>query len=303
MVRPAASFGPWATELNFTSGTKTGQPTKVAPLPLDLSQGLIAGEPFPSQKVNYLFANAWEWIAYLDARDSGLGTGHQLLVTSGYAPSPSVAPFVVDLSGQIVQLKSIAVRKEATGSSSAAYDLKIEYSNNGGTSWNELANDIGAGVQSAEHTVTWTTSFPITLGTNGRVRVATKTNPGASESHPVVVVVEYAGGSAPLATANPENAAFETRTYSTTLNFTSNFYMLASAATGAQSFELGTATHANFVRGIIEFPPSTASSVTFDSGDFGSSFSGEMSGFSNANRNIIEITKTPGGWLVIRKAY
>ena len=303
MVRPSASFGPWATELNFSSGSKTGQPTKVAPLPLDLAQGLIAGQPFPSQKVNFLIANMWEWVAYLDARDSGLGTGHQLLVTSGYAPSPSVAPFVVDLSGQIVQLKSIAVRKEATGSSSAAYDLKIEYSNNGGTSWNELANDIGAGVQSAEHTVTWTTSFPITLGTNGRVRVATKTNPGASESHPVVVVVEYAGGSAPLATANPENAAFETRTYSTALDFTSNFYMLATGASGAQTFTLGSATHANFVRGIIEFPPSTATSVTFNSSNFGSTFSGEMSGFSNANRNIIEITKTPGGWLVIRKAY
>lgn len=303
MVRPAASFGPWATELNFTSGTKTGQPTKVAPLPLDLAQGLIAGEPFPSQKVNYVFANAWEWIAYLDSRESGAGTGHQILITSGNAPSPTVAPFVVDLSGQIVHLKSIAVRKSATGASSAAYDLKIEYSNNGGSSWNELANDVGAGVHSAEHIVTWLDAFPINLGTNGRVRVATKTNPGASEIHPLQVIVEYAGGTAPLATANPENAAFEVRSYSTVLNFTSNFYMLATGASGAQTFTLGTATHANFVRGIIEFPPSTASSVSFTSGDFGSTFSSEMSGFSNANRNIIEVTKTPGGWLVIRKAY
>jgi hypothetical protein len=303
MARPTASFGPWATELNFTSGTKTGQPTKVAPLPADLAQGLVAGEPFPSQLTNYVFANAWEWIDYLDSRDSGGGTGNQLLITTGYAPSPTVAAHIVDLSGQIVQLKSIAVHKDAAGASSSTYDLKIEWSNNGGSSWNEVANDLGAGVHSLEHTVTWETTFPINLGTNGRVRVATKTNAGASESHPMQVVVEYAGGTAPLATANPENAAFETRAYSTTLDFTSNFYMLASAATGAQSFELGTATHANFVRGIIEFPPSTASSVTFDSGDFGSTFSGEMSGFSNTNRNIIEITKTPGGWLVIRKAY
>lgn len=303
MARPTASFGPWATEENFTSGSKTGQPTKVAPSPTDLAQGLIAGNPFPSQKVNFAIANMWEWVSYLDTREGGAGTGHQILVTSGYAPSPTVPAFIVDLSGQIVQLKSIAVRKEATGASSALYDLKIEYSNNGGSSWNELANDLGAAVHSAEHTVTWTTAFPINLGTNGRVRVATKTNAGASESHPMQVIVEYGGGTAPLATANPENAAFETRTYSTTLNFTSNFYMLATGASGAQTFELGTATHADFVTGIIEFPPSTASSATFDSGDFGSTFSGEMSGFSNANRNIIKITKTPGGWLVIRKAY
>ncbi len=303
MVRPSVSFGPWATEPNFTSGTKTGQPTKVAPLPLDLAQGLVAGEPFPSQLVNYVVSNAWEWIAYLDSREGGGGTGHQLLIATGYAPSPTVSPFIVDLSGQIVHLKSVAVRKIADGASASAYDLKIEYSNNGGSSWSALANDLGAGDQSEEHIVTTDITFPINLGTNGRVRVANHTNPGAAESHPLEVVVEYSGGSAPLATANPENAAFEVRAYDEELEFTSNFYMLATGATGAQEFTLSSATHANFVRGIIEFPPSTASAVSFDSGDFGNDFSDEMTGFSNTDRNIIEITKTPGGWLVIRKAY
>lgn len=192
MNRPIAGFGPWATEANFTSGTKVGQPTKVAPNPTDLAQGLIAGAPFPSQKVNYALANAWEWITYLDTREIG-GTGNQTVVLNGNAPSPSSGPLELDVSGKQVSLLAVAARKGALGSSSSAYDLKLEYSTNGGSSWNELANDIGAGAQSVEHTLSTAFQFPIDIGSNGRVRLATKTNAGAAEVHPATLVVTYAG--------------------------------------------------------------------------------------------------------------
>ena len=65
MPKPSDTFT-WATDANFASGPRSGQPTKVDPS-TDAAQGVVAGLTYPTEWVNYVLNNTGEWINWLDA--------------------------------------------------------------------------------------------------------------------------------------------------------------------------------------------------------------------------------------------
>src|SRR5690606_3704454 len=152
------------------------------------------------------------------------------------------------------------------------YDLKLETSTNGGSTWQDWGNDLGEADFSSKHTIAVTWDEPLALGTNARIRVSNHTNDGENESHNLRVFVNYIGGGAPLAAANVENEPAALRAYATELDFDSNVKMHCTSAAGAQTFTLGAGPHTNGTSHLILFDAGTASTISFDAGDFGSTF-------------------------------
>jgi hypothetical protein len=60
-----ATLPTWATDANFSSGPKTGQPTKVAPSGGALAQGDVPGQPYRGERHNWLWNLLCSWIFYL----------------------------------------------------------------------------------------------------------------------------------------------------------------------------------------------------------------------------------------------
>lgn len=64
MAQPATT-PTWATDATFTSGPKSGANTKVTPSAGALAQGDVPGQPYRSERKNWLFYWTCQWIAYL----------------------------------------------------------------------------------------------------------------------------------------------------------------------------------------------------------------------------------------------
>lgn len=62
----------WATDTNFSSGPKSGSPTKIEPSLGAKQQGDVPGQPYRSERKNWLFNLFAEWCRY--ARDLHLET-------------------------------------------------------------------------------------------------------------------------------------------------------------------------------------------------------------------------------------
>lgn len=71
MAKPSSTFT-WATDANFSTGPRSGQPTTVTPLAGELAQGFIPGSAFPSEWANYILKIAGEWVVWANTYAAGL---------------------------------------------------------------------------------------------------------------------------------------------------------------------------------------------------------------------------------------
>lgn len=306
MARPA-NLPTYATAATYTDGPDAGTATKVAFTAGDIAQGNIRGAGYaPSpQKFNWWMNLVGSWISeFADEIDALSGGGGESVVSShgfvysSLAPSQSEPDYTIDLSGTNVYLTSVHVVKDASGVSAADYDLKLEISTNGGSTWQDWGNDVGEGDFSSKHSIGVTWDEPLALGTNARIRVSNHTNDGESESHNLRVYVTYIGGGAPLATANVENEPSALRAYATELDFDSNVKMHCTSASGTETFTLGSGPHTDGTTHMILFDSGTASAIAFDSGDFGSTFANAAANFDDSVPCWVIITKQFDTYLV-----
>lgn len=165
MATRPSSLPPWATDATFTSGTKSGQATKLAPTTLDTQQGLVSGSPFPAQKVNYNLANHRDWLEYLDSRGkvsfatknfTGGGATYNdvaftqdeldadTIVLSTTSGSATVTGFVMPASPthkagpKLLVITSSFTFRHADVGSATGYRLKVT----GATNWSSVAGDF-----------------------------------------------------------------------------------------------------------------------------------------------------------------
>lgn len=196
-------FPTFATNVNYTTGPDTATPTKIPFSGGDIADGNIRGAGYPpnAKKYNWWMNLVGRWMLYLDEKVTEILAALELsspsmagAIFTGFAPSASDASFVVNLAGPDVFLTSVNAFKATSGSSSADYDMQIELSTNGGSSYSAIVNDLGSGTFSASHVVHQSFDTPYALGTNGRIRISNHTNNGGSESHSLQVAVTYIVG-------------------------------------------------------------------------------------------------------------
>ncbi len=104
MARPEESFFPWATLANFSTGSKTGQPTKSKPNTTVFNNGLIAGTPFPSQIFNWVTENAGAWFASIVEELDVLNTATTVVKTLATGTNNNVAMSAAELNADVMQL-------------------------------------------------------------------------------------------------------------------------------------------------------------------------------------------------------
>lgn len=90
MAKPSSTFT-WATDANFSTGPRSGQPTTVTPLAGELAQGFIPGSSFPSEWANYVLEIAGEWTVWANTYAAGLELNNTFVGSNTFGGTTAVA--------------------------------------------------------------------------------------------------------------------------------------------------------------------------------------------------------------------